>query len=550
MSTTRSAIECPIFDAPKDLVCSVLPTFSDVIKYFLWIRHNLEESQVNRNLLVSEASEVVAQKIEEIWKSASVPTVSHQRIVALIKEYQKKRKDLLKPYRQRKDVPSYKSKAEHFVKDSQRLFDVAVCKCVDFQNCSCSKPNKVPLNERPFLQDQRSDRKMMIGSVDFKAVRHQQKRENRSQKDNIAEKPKPSTSFDSSDILLLEGQPDFESEQGKYDNDEDSLSPELPLFSDNPSTSNSNRNTSSLCMLANTLDRYAVSDRAGAAIASAVLQDYGIISSEDSQNIIDRHKVRRARQKKRQELQKTSKIGLLRGLYFDGRKDKTLIFTDNRKRTVVKEHITLLQEPGSNYIGHLSPVSGLSILNSLTEFLDNSSISLDSLEAVGCDGTNINVGSKGGIISLLERNIKRPLQWFICQLHANELPLRHILQHLDGETTGPQAFRGPIGKLLNDCEKLPSVEFSIIACELPDIDTNLELSTDQKYLYEICLAIKNGYCSESLLKRDPGRLVHSRWLITANRLLRLYVSTANPTQNLIILVTFIIKSVWPYVVFY
>ncbi|XP_050301064.1 uncharacterized protein LOC126739426 [Anthonomus grandis grandis] len=270
-------------------------------KYFLWIRHNLEESQVNRNLLVSEASEVVAQKIEEIWKSASVPTVSHQRIVALIKEYQKKRNDLPKPYRQRKDVPSYKSKIENFVKDSQRLFDVAACKCVDFQKCSCLKPNKVPLNEGPFLQDQRSDRKMMIGSVDFKAVRHQQKRENRSQKDNIAEKPKPSTSFDSSDILLLEGQPDFESEQGKYDNDEDNLSPELPLFSDNPdnpSTSNSNRNTSRLCVLANTLDRYAVSDRADAAIALAVLQDYRNISSEDSQNIINRHKVRRARKKK------------------------------------------------------------------------------------------------------------------------------------------------------------------------------------------------------------------------------------------------------------
>lgn len=388
----------------------------------------------------------------------------------------------------------------------------------------------------------------MIGSVDFKAVRQQQKRENRSKKDNIPKEPKPSTSFDNNDILLLESEPNSESDRGKYDNDKDDPPPKLPLFSDKPSTSNlSNRNTSNLCVLANTLDRYAVSDRVGAAIASAVLQDYGIVSSEDSQNIIDRHKVRRARQKKRQELQKSSKVFLLRGLYFDGRKDKTLTFTDNRKRTIVEEHITLLQEPGSNYIGHLSPVSGtaLSILDSLIEFLDNSSISFDSLEVVGCDGTNTNVGTKGGIISLLERRIKRPLQWFICQLHANELPLRHLLQHIDGETTGPRAFSGPIGKLLTNCEKLPIVEFSNIACELPDIDTNFELSTDQKYFHEMCLAIKNGYCSEALSKRDPGRLVHSRWLTTANRLLRLYVSTANPTQNLITLVTFIIKVYGP-----
>lgn len=140
---TRSAIECPMFGTPKDLVCSVLPTFSDVIKYFLWIRHNLEQDRVNRNLLVSEASEIVAHKIEEIWKSASIPTVSHQRIVALIKEYQKKRKDLLKPYQQRRDVPSYQSKIEAFVKDSQRLSDFAACKCVEFEMCSCLKPNKV-----------------------------------------------------------------------------------------------------------------------------------------------------------------------------------------------------------------------------------------------------------------------------------------------------------------------------------------------------------------------------------------------------------------------
>jgi len=140
---TRSAIECPIFGAPKELSCAVLPTFSDVIKYFLWVRYNLEKSGINRNLLVSEASDTVARKIEDIWKSASIPIVSHQRIVALIKEYQKKRKDLLKPYLKRKDVASYKSKLDVFKKNSLRLFDFAACKCVASNLCSCLKQNKV-----------------------------------------------------------------------------------------------------------------------------------------------------------------------------------------------------------------------------------------------------------------------------------------------------------------------------------------------------------------------------------------------------------------------
>ena len=33
----------------------------------------------------------------------------------------------------------------------------------------------------------------------------------------------------------------------------------------------------------------------------------------------------------------------------------------------------------------------------------------------------------------------KPLQWLVCQLHADELPLRHLLEHLDGVTAGPRA---------------------------------------------------------------------------------------------------------------
>ncbi|CAH1099223.1 unnamed protein product [Psylliodes chrysocephalus] len=336
---TRSAIECPIFGEPKDLVCLVLPTFWDIMNYFLWVRHNLEQERVNRNLLVSETSEIVAQKIEEIWKSASVPTVSHQRIPALIKEYQKKRKDLLKPHQQRKDVPSYKSKIEAFIKDNQRLFDFAACKCAEFESCSYLKPNKVLLRERPFLKDQRAETEYT----------------------------------------------DSESEPGKSDYNKDDPAPKMTLFSKEPSTSGlRNRNLSNLSVLENTLDRYEVSDRAGATIASAVFQDYGIVTSKASQNIIDGHKVRRARQKKRQKLKKSSKISMLRGLYFDG---------------------------------------------------------------------------------------------------LNKLLLRHLLQHLDGETTGLRTFQGSVGKLLSNCENLPIMEFSKIECELSDIDTIFELSTDQKYLH-------------------------------------------------------------------
>jgi len=41
--------------------------------------------------------------------------------------------------------------------------------------------------------------------------------------------------------------------------------------------------------LARACDRVGVSDRAAAAIVSAVLQDFGLISTEDLQNVVDKN---------------------------------------------------------------------------------------------------------------------------------------------------------------------------------------------------------------------------------------------------------------------
>ena len=45
-------------------------------------------------------------------------------------------------------------------------------------------------------------------------------------------------------------------------------------------------------------------------------------------------------------------------------------------------------------------------------------------------------------------------QWNICAIHTNELPIRHLIQKLDGPTTSKDGFTGKIGKLLNKVEEL------------------------------------------------------------------------------------------------
>ena len=114
--------------------------------------------------------------------------------------------------------------------------------------------------------------------------------------------------------------------------------------------------------------------------------------------------------------------------------------------------------------------------------VDQSAINM--IKAVGCDGTAVNTGIRGGIIRLLEVALNIPLQWFVCQLHANELPLKHF----DGPTNGPHGFSGPImpiGKSLPNCEKLPIVDFEPLNCVLPPGIDSEDLSTDQNYLFDM-----------------------------------------------------------------
>ncbi|KAI6658222.1 hypothetical protein LOD99_15491 [Oopsacas minuta] len=110
-------------------------------------------------------------------------------------------------------------------------------------------------------------------------------------------------------------------------------------------------------------DRYQISDRAGAAIATPVLQDYGIITPEDTQ-IIDRNKLCRSRFSVRKELTNEAHetINDISAIYFDGRKDQTRVLVEREDEhlhqdTANEEH-TVLSEPRNQCVAHVTPSSG------------------------------------------------------------------------------------------------------------------------------------------------------------------------------------------------
>ena len=231
--------------------------------------------------------------------------------------------------------------------------------------------------------------------------------------------------------------------------------------------------------------------------------------------LIDKSKVRRKRFKQRRALQ-SSDCALaskpMQGLYFDSRKDKTLIQVTEldgkrHQRTIQKEHISIVSEPKSKYFDHVTPGSGKAkdIASEILSLLNKRFVDTKQIVVIGCDSTAVNTGIKGGVVRLLEKSFKKPTQWFICLLHINELPLRHLFRYLNGPTTGPTAFSGAIGKAFQTCDKNPVVRFEPIESreplQLTDVD---DLSTDQNYLYEICLAVSSGQFHNDLAYKYPG----------------------------------------------
>ncbi|GBL75106.1 hypothetical protein AVEN_193281-1 [Araneus ventricosus] len=156
---------------------------------------------------------------------------------------------------------------------------------------------------------------------------------------------------------------------------------------------------------------------------------------------------------------------------------------------------------------------------------------------LGSDRAVVNTGAFNGVIRRLELKLHRPIQWIICLLHFNEFPLRHLFE---SKSSGPSSYTGDIGRNLKGFEKLPLVAFNVNECELPGIDPT-NLSCDQKYLINICTALISGDGSSDLAKRQPDTLNFARWQTAATRILRLYISTSDPTNVLITLVVFILK---------
>lgn len=81
---------------------------------------------------------------------------------------------------------------------------------------------------------------------------------------------------------------------------------------------------------------------------------------------------------------------------------------------------------------------------------------------------------------------------------------------------------------------------------MPNNIADWNIRDDQIYLFRMVQAVNNGTCDNGLASQLPGPVSTARWLTTASRILRLYVSKSNPTETLRNLVRFIVKVYAPF----
>ena len=105
-------------------------------------------------------------------------------------------------------------------------------------------------------------------------------------------------------------------------------------------------------------ERYQVSDRAGAAIASATLKGFEIVTEKNKKYVMEKRKLRRERQKYIEEIRNKEQelFELVDSIFVDGRKDATMtkleVNGNYHRQTVIKEHHVIVGE-SNGFISHM-----------------------------------------------------------------------------------------------------------------------------------------------------------------------------------------------------
>lgn len=536
----HSFIEEKAFPAGK------LPTAKDVIQRMLH-----ENNQYTRR-----TAESISQELNDHWIWCNVYPIHHKTVTNKIYELMS-RFSYFDRYPKKKRGPTFLTKLHEFIQTTEKLFDIFCQDPIQRRALEVKHQLRMSSDDFTFYHDQNGPRLgkclKFVERLSSSDIRFQKKADIQH---NIYSSLY--TGAGTSAALTMDSQMHITDNESECSTDTGTTSSEefAPPLKMKKLYESNQQNRQSLKNLARACDRFQLSDRSGAAIATSVLKDHGIVTDDNTALVIDRSKLRRERATHRDQIRKEEEIlsDSLDGVYVDGHKDATnVILQANGKyyrRVELEEHYVVVGEPGEFYLTHVSPEDGKgkTIAQAIYTALEHTLLK-EKLAVIGSDGTATMTGACNGAIRLLEEILQKPLQWAICLLHCNELPLRHVFLTLDGPTKGPDSFSGEIGRNLSGCvSEWDVTKFKPISNpNFPQLQNEIidDLSTDQYYAYRICWAVILGHIDTDLEMLEIGHICHSRWLTLACRILRCYTSQQKPSPKLVTLAEFCVKVYFP-----
>lgn len=134
---TRKSTRCPILGELSYIQENKLPKTDEVLRNVL-LTEICNKNNKMRDIL-SAAINTTADKVQNIWVKASIPTISRQRIIALINKHHVRRRNILKKTKDK----NFDKNATNAQNEWNCLFDVAACKCSNFNACFCMAESKV-----------------------------------------------------------------------------------------------------------------------------------------------------------------------------------------------------------------------------------------------------------------------------------------------------------------------------------------------------------------------------------------------------------------------
>ena len=356
---------------------------------------------------------------------------------------------------------------------------------------------------------------------------------------------------------MAEDIPDIQIDHERTKNDPDYVYYQATDTADSDSdigdnTSDKRRyNTIDIVTVALIANKYNVSHRAAAAIASAVLIDYSVISLDEAHLLVTETKVRARREKllaasSAARTEHVSTPGEVSMVVWDAKETtpQTQKEISGRKYRVCggkADTYVMTYEPQGQYLCEFTvrgeatkecPYAKLAAIQ-IYQSVINLGIDWDQVEVCGHDTENTNTGQWKGIIVFLEFLIGRKLERSPCCLHLNELHYRAVFTALDGKSSSGGTWTGPAGKLIpklkkkqlefnDDFEAIPGTEDGALV-ELPE-DVLNDLSSDQKLLYKLVKMVKSGVKIPNIELYEIGGISLARWLTHSIAIILIYCS--------------------------